>query len=396
MTTAALTRSRTSTTLLVTLAYALFAGLGLIAGLIGVAWAAIRTEFGLPLDNVSALLISSMIGYMLASFNSGAMVKRMGYGQLMLAGAATMSIGMLGYAFTPVWIGMIVAALVVGVGTGIVDAGLNNYFAQHHGVTAMNWLHAFFGIGATITPQLVNVVLEGGQSWRVAYLVIGSLVVAMTLGCVALRGQWRHDAPVTADAAPVERASMRDSLRRPIIWLSILLFFTYAGVEATPSVWVFDLYSQQRGLEAEAARNLTSVFWAAFTIGRIAFSMIVSRFKQTELLIRLCMLAIIVGAVLLWLTPSPLIGYIGLAVLGFSQAPLFAVITTRTPGYVGAAHAQNAIGFQIAGAGFGFSILPSIMGAIAQRAGTLEVVPVSIVFFAVLMFVLHEILARRG
>jgi fucose permease len=395
MTTIALTRSRATTTLLVTLAYALFTGLGLIAGLIGVAWAAIRAEFNLPLDNVGALLISNMAGYMLASFSGGALVKRLGYGSLLLSGAALMTAGMFGYAFTPVWIGAIAAAFVVGVGTGTVDAGLNNYFAQHHSVTAMNWLHAFFGIGATISPQIVNLALTNGESWRLAYGLIGGLCLAMTAAGVVLRGRWLPDAPVTAEAAPIKRASLLNSLRRPIIWLSVLLFFTYAGVEATPSVWVFDLYTQERGLAEEAARVLTSVFWGSFTIGRIVFSLIVARFKETEMLIRLCMGAVIVGSVLLWLTPAPLVGYVGLALLGFAQAPLFAIIMTRIPGYVGAAHAQNAIGFQIAGAGFGFSILPSIMGAIAQRVGTLEVVPVSVVIFAVIMFALHEILARQ-
>jgi fucose permease len=217
----------------------------------------------------------------------------------------------------------------------------------------------------------------------------------MTAAGVVLRGRWLPDAPVTAEAAPIKRASLLSSLRRPIIWLSVLLFFTYAGVEATPSVWVFDLYTQERGLAEEAARVLTSVFWGSFTIGRIVFSLIVARFKETEMLIRLCMGAVIVGSLLLWLTPAPLVGYVGLALLGFAQAPLFAIIMTRIPGYVGAAHAQNAIGFQIAGAGFGFSILPSLMGAIAQRVGTLEVVPVSVVIFAVIMFALHEILARQ-
>ncbi|MCS7070585.1 MAG: MFS transporter, partial [Anaerolinea sp.] len=155
MTTIALPRSRATTTLLIALAYALFAGLGLIAGLIGVAWAAIRAEFNLPLDNVGALLISNMAGYMLASFSGGALVKRLGYGTLLLSGAAVMAAGMFGYAFTPVWIGAILAAFIVGIGTGTVDAGLNNYLAQQHSVTAMNWLHALFGIGATISPQIV-------------------------------------------------------------------------------------------------------------------------------------------------------------------------------------------------------------------------------------------------
>ena len=50
------------------LAYIAFIMVGLPTGLLGVAWPTMRTDFALPLDAMGLLLISSTVGYFLASF----------------------------------------------------------------------------------------------------------------------------------------------------------------------------------------------------------------------------------------------------------------------------------------------------------------------------------------
>jgi MFS family permease len=139
-----------SSALLVGIAYLSFIALGLPSGALGVAWPTIRSSFALSLDAIGALLIASTIGYLLASFSSGHLISLIGIGPFLMFSSFLSGLGLLGYALTPTWWMMVAFGLLSGAGGGSLDAGLNTYFAANHGPSLMNWLHACFGIGATI------------------------------------------------------------------------------------------------------------------------------------------------------------------------------------------------------------------------------------------------------
>lgn len=107
-------------------------------------------------------------------------------------------------------------------------------------------------------------------------------------------------------------------------------------------------------------------------------------------LLRICIAVAAVGALLLWWNPVTAIGLAGLVLLGFAQAPLFPVLVSETPRYIGIAHSQNAVGFQVAGAGLGVAGLPGIAGVLATVLG-LEIVSPFVLVSLVVLFILHEV-----
>jgi fucose permease len=200
---------------------------------------------------------------------------------------------------------------------------------------------------------------------------------------------WRSVVPQPTSDSPVNRVSLGSVLRMPAVWMGIAMFFLYAGLEATPGQWVFPLFTQVRGIDEVSAGQWVSIYWGSFTIGRIFFGAIITR-VQTLLLLRLCLLGALSGALLLWWNPAAWVGFAGLTLLGFSQAPLFPVLISNTPKRVGALNAPNAIGFQVAGAGVGIAALPALAGILANNI-SLEIIPPFIVTAGVLMIVLHEL-----
>ncbi|MCB9454323.1 MAG: MFS transporter, partial [Anaerolineaceae bacterium] len=64
----------------IVIAFLTFIGLGLSAGLLGVAWPYIQEDFNLALDAVNALLLVQAIAYTLASFIIGRLMARLGSG----------------------------------------------------------------------------------------------------------------------------------------------------------------------------------------------------------------------------------------------------------------------------------------------------------------------------
>jgi fucose permease len=156
---------RQARVLLVALAYLGFVSIGLPDGLLGVAWPSIRASFGLPLDALGMLLVTFTIGYLLSSFSSGRLLAHMNVGALLALSCLGTALSLLGYASVPQWWMMVVLGILAGLGAAAIDAGLNTYAATHFSTRSVNWLHACYGVGATIGPLLMTGVLMADRPW---------------------------------------------------------------------------------------------------------------------------------------------------------------------------------------------------------------------------------------
>jgi fucose permease len=77
-----------------------------------------------------------------------------------------------------------------------------------------------------------------------------------------------------------------------------------------------------------------------------------------------------------------------IALVGVAAGPVFPTLTALTPERVGAAHLENAVGFQIAAGALGLSVVPATVGLVADRAGV-EVIPVLLVGLSVALWVAY-------
>jgi len=384
---------RKSKGLLVGIAYFSFIGMGLPGAMLGVAWPSIRGTFGLSLDAVGMLLVTEMIGYLVASFYSGPLISKVGIGKLLLASVALRLVGLFGYSLSPAWWIIVLLGLVTGLGGGVLDAGLNTYFATNHSANLMNWLHACFGIGATLGPVLMRAVLSGGWSWRFGFAIVGLLHVLYTIGFAATLNRWALKSSGVEDDVETRDVRSIDTLKLPLVWVGVVLFFLFTGVENTTGQWSYTLFTEARSVDPDVAGFWASAYWGSLTVGRIIFGLVTDRLG-VERSLRLVMIGAMCGAVLIWGNFTGWLSFVGLALMGFSVAPLFPLSISATPGRVGAEHAANAIGFQIASGGLGFSLLPALAGVLAENVG-LEVIGPFLLVAAGVMFLLHEVVARR-
>jgi fucose permease len=381
--------------LLIALAYLAFVSLGLPDGLLGVAWPSIRAFFGLSLDALGALLTTFTIGYLVSSFSSGRVLARMGVGTLLTFSGVATAVSLLSYATTPVWWIMVALGALAGLGAGAIDAGLNTYVATHHSARTLNWLHACFGIGAAIGPLVMTGVLQSGRPWQWGYGIVGVAQLGLA-ACFAFTRTWWETPGTTAastDAPPIPAASARSTLRLPSAWLGIAIFLLYTGIEVAAGQWTFSLFTLSRSIPTATAGMWISIYWGSLTVGRIIFGIVVG-WASINTLLRCSLAGIVLGAVLLWLNVVPLLSFGGLALMGFALAPIFPSLIATTPERLGAAHAANGVGFQIAAAALGGALLPSFVGIIAAPLG-LEVVGPVLALAALLLFALYEWLVKH-
>jgi len=362
-------------------------------GLLGVAWPSIRAGFSIPLDALGMLLAAAVIGYMTSSFLSGTLISRMGVGNLLALSCALTGSALVGYTLVPTWWMMVALGVFAGLGAGAIDAGLNTYVAAHFGEGLMQWLHASYGIGVTLGPIIMTLALTNLNSWRVGYRVVGGFQFFMAACFVLTLSLWnaRDDAP--KESQPEKKLTdyntpMGKTMRQTKVWLSVLLFFLYVGAEVTLGTWAYSLLTESRGVPPQIAGFWAGSYWATFTIGRILAGVYAKRMGINALVQGGVMLAFI-GAILLWWNPSESVNLLAVALMGFAVAPVFPAMMSGTSARVGDHFAANTIGMQMAAAGLGTAIIPSLIGVLARQT-SLEVVPICLVILFAGLFTVYR------
>jgi fucose permease len=383
-------RQQPASLLLVGLAYVGFISLGLPDGLLGVAWPSIRGFFHLPLDALGALLVTFTTGYLLSSCSSGRILARVNVGSLLALSCLATAVSLLGYALTPWWGIMVALGGLSGLGAGAIDAGVNTYVATRYSTRMMNWLHACYGIGATSGPVLMTSVLAAGLPWQWGYGLVGlgQLILALCFGLTRARWPAATVAYDTSAHSPLHTAPSRSTLRLPVVWLGIAVFFLYTGIEAAAGTWTYSLFTEARAIPASTAGMWVSMYWGSLTAGRLVCGAVVS-YVSVYMLLRLCIISVALGATLIWLNVTSLLGFVGLTLIGLALAPIFPSLIATTPERLGQAHTANGVGLQIAAAVLGQSLLPGMMGILARHR-SLEIVGPALLAAAIVLLVLYE------
>jgi fucose permease len=171
-------------------------------------------------------------------------------------------------------------------------------------------------------------------------------------------------------------------------------FFVYVGLEQAAGAWAYSYLTEARGLPMARAGTWVSLFWGGLMAGRLAFGAVANRFAPAGL-VRSALGAMLAAAALVATAPFAGASEIGLAGLGFACGPVFPSLIAATPLRLGARHAANGVGFQVAAAALGQALMPWLVGAAAQRAG-LEILGPVLVALAIALVALHEALLRTA
>jgi fucose permease len=379
-------------TLLVPLVFLAFISLGLPDAVLGVAWPSVRHTFGLALTQLPWLIAFSMAGYLTATAGAGTAVQRLGIGRLLLVSSVMVVLSVAGFALSPWWWLLLLCGVVGGLGAGAIDAGINAYAAASFSARVVSWLHACYGVGATLGPVLMTSVLAARLSWRFGYAALAAVLLVMSVLFYLTRAWW--DAPSREDPAHDEPAAATalEALALPQVQLNIVLFFLYTGIEVAAVNWLFSLLTESRRISTTLAGMCVSGFWGALTGGRILTGFLAHHLRR-RLVLRAGLILAPLGALLLSLQRGPAIALLAAAIFGFALAPIYPMLISDTPQRVGQRYAAHSIGFQVAAAYLGAAALPAAVGLLARRYH-LEVLGPFLLGCALALLVLHELSLR--
>lgn len=380
-------------TLLLIIIYLSFISLGLPDSLLGSAWPAMHQDLSVGISTAGIISFIVVCGTIVSSYTSVRVIRRFGTGKVTLVSVAMTATALLGISFAPHVVFLCLLGIPLGLGAGAVDAALNNFVALHYKAKHMNWLHCFWGLGATAGPMIMALYLASKSGWRQGYLVISLIQISLTVILFASLRLWK----------PFEHEHERQGLQTKIMPLrqilgikgaksALAVFFFYCSLEGGAGLWSGTYLVSYRGLEADVAASWVSMFYFGITVGRFLSGFLAIKISNANMVkIGLCVCA--VGVLLLLLPLPALFALAGLALLGLGCAPIFPAMIHETPTRFGKEISQSMIGLQMASAYMGSAMVPPLIGAISGVIG-FGYLPIYFAALALVMALLSRNLRR--
>ena len=328
------------TTLLLLIIYVAFISLGLPDAMLGAAWPVMQSELNLPLAGAGLISMIISAGTIFSSLFSGMLIRRLGTGRLTLVSVLTTALALLGYSFSTNYLWLCLIAVPLGLGAGAVDAALNDFVARNFAARHMNWLHSFWGIGATTGPVIMAFMLNQTGHWQMGYRTVAIVqVVLVAILTISLPLWQRYPTP----ASP-QTASDGGKIRKiKGIAPNLAAFFAYCAVEASTGLWAASFLVNERGLSEVLAAGGASSYYLGITIGRFLNGFLSTKIAAMSL-VRGGEAMILLGIVLMFL-PFPILSLAGLMIIGLGCAPIYPTLLHETPRLLRADVDPPAFGF---------------------------------------------------
>lgn len=384
-------------TFILLIIYLAFISLGLPDSLLGTAWPAMSNDLALPLGFAGYISIATTASTIISSLFSGHLLEKIGTGRLTLISAILTSAALFGLSQAPSLGWLIVLSIPLGLGGGAVDSALNNYIAKHYKAHHMNWLHSFWGVGASVGPIIMASFLTDSPEWRKGYLTVAILQAILALILLVTLPLWSKLAKtVHADkktepdtdqvtALPTEKIN---ALKLKGFKPTIFAFLFYCAAEATVGLWGASYLVNTKDISADVAAQWIALYFAGITVGRFITGFVTFKFNNL-VIIRTGQIVALLGSLFIVLPLPDYLLLAGLILIGLGLAPIFPSLLHETPNRFGQGNTSKLMGYQMAMAYTGFAFLPPLFGYIATKT-TIAIFPIAIVIFTAAMLILVE------
>ncbi|MGH1647852.1 MFS transporter [Enterococcus gilvus] len=371
------------------LIYLIFISLGLPDSILGVAWPIMSSEFHVAASSAGVIAMVVSIGTILSSFQTNRLIQKIGVGNLIVCSIFLTVLGLCGFSFSQNFFFLIISAIPLGLGAGAIDTAVNDYVALHYKAHHMNWLHGFWGIGATLGPIIMGFYLKK-QNWRGGYLVLAALQFLLVLVVYASRKQWKQ--PQLVSHTSKGQDSLAALIKQPGVIFSLICFIFYVGVEACMGLWGSSFLVRVKGVPVSTAAFMTSTYYASLTVGRLAAGFF-TFFLSSRKLLYLSELLLLIGVVFLAVGRGSFAA-IGFVFTGLGSAAIFPTMLHETPKRFGTKNSARIMSLQLALAYTGTTFLPPLLGLLAERF-TLAIFPYLLFLFGGIVFLATVILERN-
>lgn len=374
------------------IAFFAFILIGMNDGAVGILLPEMQITYHTGKGTISVLFLAGTCGYFIASFNNGLFLEKLGNRRFLLLATLMMGLGFALLSSRPPFFLLLLGIVPIGFGVAMLDAGLNSYIARLPDNTALlNYLHAFYGIGALLGPLVASAFLALGWVWNSIYFIwIGlALLVCIGIGFAFPKGE----KPPHQEEQKAGGNVLLLALRHRMVWLAALFLLVYVGTEVSLGVWSFSFLIQERQGQVLISGWAVSGYWIGLTLGRLLLGRVARRIGNRRL-IEICLGGVGLGMLFMWVVPQFAMASFALFLTGFCLGPIFPTTVALMSVVLKSRIVPSAIGFLASFGSMGAALLPWIAGNLAQQYGMWILLPYVILLTSI-MLVLWIIMQAR-
>jgi len=338
---------------------------GIVGALLGALFGfpEIRARFAVDFSRLGDLFTLLYSGLLATTLVAGPVIDRFGPRVLLTIASGVVGAGFTIFATGSGYTAAALAAVAIGVGGGGLNIATNALVSALYPEDRGRWLNylgAFFGVGALFVPVAASS-LGSAASVPVVLLAAAAIAASLALAYAAL--------PLPATEAGHHAFSIRDipsAVAQPGVWMFAALLFFQTGNEAMVSGWV-STYIEQAGWPARTATTVLAAYWVAVIVGRATVGRLHRAVAGQRMLV-VCGLISMAGCA--WLMGARSIASLTAAALLTSLA-LSGVYPT-TLALAGDRYRQRAgtvFGTLFSIGGIGGMVMPPILGRVSEAAG---------------------------
>jgi fucose permease len=322
---------------------------------------------GLDEAQINGLFTALSLALIPMMFLSGALCDVLSPRIVLIAGGLLTAAALLFLPTRPSYFATLFSVLAIGLGGACISAATIvlmplAFFGKNTDLAAsLNLGNVFFGLGALVTPALIDLMMRGLDLRRTLGIVAAIFFVPVVLASVAPSGQFGAIEP--------QSAHLENVFGSPLLWLAALVFLLYGPLEWSVSTWAIK-YLTDLGYRERRAALVLAGFWLAFLGARLLTALWQhgGGLNESWNAILICVLAIVAAIALgdLAGAGSRANAGFGLILLGAALGPIFptlvALLFKQFP-----SHRGTAYGAMFGLGSVGSLFLPRWMDAYARR-----------------------------
>ena len=371
-------------TLLLIIIYVAFIGLGVPDSLIGSAWPAIHAELELPVEAVSCITLLISGCTVLSGIFSAGLLNRFGTAKITAVSTVMTAAALVAFSFAPSFIWTFPCAIVLGLGAGAIDAGLNNFVALHFKASHMNFLHCFYGVGVSLSPYLMSVAL-GNTGWRDGYRYAFLLQGAIAMLLIFSLPLWKKATAAGESAEEVTPVNLPLSkmFKMPTVRTVWIIMLATNMLEYACGTWGSTYLVKAKGFLPEHGALGLTVYYAGMALGRFFSGLLAGKIKTwNRIWLGSGILAL--SAVVLILPTPGVVSAAALFFFGLGNGSIYPNLIHLTPYNFSKEYSQSVMGSQIAFAYVGVMLSSPLVGAVTGAFG-IDVYPLLLTALLVCM-----------
>ena len=273
--------------------YLIFISLGLPDSFIGSCWPTISEYFKISRDfqGIFSLIVSFFT--IASSFLTIKLTKYLkNYGVIAISIGLTIS-GLIIIGFSDNYYILLLAAIPLGFGGGAIDSILNSYVSLHYKAIHLNFLHAFWGIGAFISPLIIGSFIVDPRGFKDAAFVLSIIqttILIITLSTLVLWVKvdkiYNIDSRNTTNSENnKENIGFFNTFKLRGVIFACITFFSYIAIESLAYSWFTSLCVFGMNIDNDIASKYLSLFYIAISLGRVISGLLSIKIKDKTIFV---------------------------------------------------------------------------------------------------------------